>query len=739
MPRLLFLLLVCFPTAGFTQILINEIVASNTNGLTDFAGETPDWIELYNPTNQSIDLNNWTISDGNNRWQFPTVQLAPNEYLVLFASDKNNVFGEELHTNFKLKASGETITLTNKNDETVDFVTYPSLATDQSYGRTTNGGEWRIFDRPTPYHTNPDADEAAIYQTKLSTNQPSGFYSNAQIINILSNRSDVKIYYTTDGTMPTKQDFLYEHPLNLADLPLTSDSLVYVSTSTEWQLPKGAFPRAVVLRVRAFRNDKPDSEILTTTYFKTKNPHQLPVVLLSVAESDLVGDENGIYVSGQDENYWKRGRDWERNVEASFYDQKGELLLQQSCGLRLGGGKTRLNPQKTLRLHARSDYGESHFDYPFWGEDYGDRFKKITLRTLDVSPWSQSAIMDDFAHAVIDNEIITDYVRRQFVVVYINGVYWGIHSMREHNNEDFLARKYDIADDDIRKYSAGSHSDGTAEKFVALNEDLETLDLSQPADYASVAERLDVVALTDYVITNLAFANKDWPTNNLEWWSADTYDGKIRFIINDLDATMQVYNDDRLSLYFALEREKLDKEHRKWATFFLQKLLENADYRRYFNQRFNELLRTTFAPERTLSIWQELADELRPEMDRHSRRWHFPTSVEKWEKELQGGERFLLWRNDFLQREVQEHFGDPLHVFPNPTAQVARIEFELWQAELVQLQLIDMQGKIHLQRQISLAAGKQQLSIDVANLASGIYAVEVLIGNRILRQLLVKY
>ena len=47
---------------GFSQnIQLNEIVSSNQSSYYDEDGETPDWIELYNPTASNISLNGWGL------------------------------------------------------------------------------------------------------------------------------------------------------------------------------------------------------------------------------------------------------------------------------------------------------------------------------------------------------------------------------------------------------------------------------------------------------------------------------------------------------------------------------------------------------------------------------------------------------------------------------------------------------------------------------------------------------
>ena len=87
---LLILLFSCYYLNGQT-VRINEFASSNSIYL-DEEGDTPDWIELQNYGNQTISINGWSLSDDEDnlsKWTFPNVSLAPNEYLLLWASSKD--------------------------------------------------------------------------------------------------------------------------------------------------------------------------------------------------------------------------------------------------------------------------------------------------------------------------------------------------------------------------------------------------------------------------------------------------------------------------------------------------------------------------------------------------------------------------------------------------------------------------------------------------------------------------
>ena len=73
------------------SVRINEVSASNSIFL-DEDGDTPDWIEVYNYGTDEIPLNNWSLTDildDNNPWKFPDIIIDPDEYLLIWASDKD--------------------------------------------------------------------------------------------------------------------------------------------------------------------------------------------------------------------------------------------------------------------------------------------------------------------------------------------------------------------------------------------------------------------------------------------------------------------------------------------------------------------------------------------------------------------------------------------------------------------------------------------------------------------------
>lgn len=126
-------------------LLISEFLANNDNIFPTIyvpGGELkyPDWIEIYNPTEATIDLAGWYLEDEGTQWQFPTTDeiiIGPDEYKVVYASGMDFVdpYGF-YHTNFNLNTEGEYIALIRTDNVIVHeyHPQYPTQSDDVSFG-----------------------------------------------------------------------------------------------------------------------------------------------------------------------------------------------------------------------------------------------------------------------------------------------------------------------------------------------------------------------------------------------------------------------------------------------------------------------------------------------------------------------------------------------------------------------------------------------------------------------------
>lgn len=132
-------------------IYINELLASNQEGAEDEAGQTEDWIELYNASDAPFSLAGYTISDDPERpdkWPFPAEAVVPARGFLIVWADEDQEDGP-LHANFKLARGGETVTLSDAGGGEVDAVTFPEVEQDVAYARRADGGGPFVTQAPT--------------------------------------------------------------------------------------------------------------------------------------------------------------------------------------------------------------------------------------------------------------------------------------------------------------------------------------------------------------------------------------------------------------------------------------------------------------------------------------------------------------------------------------------------------------------------------------------------------------
>jgi len=138
-------------------VVINEIMASNSNIALDEMDEYDDWIELFNNSTEEVSLSGYYLSDDDEdimQWAFPDTVINAQDYLIVWA-DKDEEQGS-MHANFKLSASGEALYLVNADLEIVNALVFGEQTTDIAYARNPNGTGDFYFQGPTFSFNNED-------------------------------------------------------------------------------------------------------------------------------------------------------------------------------------------------------------------------------------------------------------------------------------------------------------------------------------------------------------------------------------------------------------------------------------------------------------------------------------------------------------------------------------------------------------------------------------------------------
>ncbi len=568
---LLLLLLTIGPLAAQAStpgILITEVMAANTRTALDDQGGYSDWIELHNPTDMPIPLIGYTLTDDPDtpaKWSLPAAALASEAFLLVWASGLDRVAPDGWHASFRLSRAGDYVGLFGPDGQLVDEVTFGAQETDVSLGRLrTVSDQWVAFSFPTPGAANTTRHRlrAPPGAPSVIVTPGSGLFTGPVTVQLYTPVPGSVVYYTLDGSDPTVEGQEYTAPL--------------------------AVTETTVLRAVALDDGVPVSTVTTATYLVGESAG-LPVLSLVTAPAHLWDEEMGIHVNAE-----RRGRAWERPVTVEWLSPEGEVGFSVSAGLRIHGSSSRVLPKKSFRLYFRGEYGPTELAYPLFGPEPGQTYDRLVLR-------SRGGVRDQLVRD-LHGAMGQVAARGRWVVLYLNGAYWGLYNLTERIDEAFLAAHFDASAWRVHPPSE-ELTRQNAYRWLLLQEWLASADLRDAAQYERAAQRLDIENFTTYIILNIWARNTDWPQNNFTMARPrEGSDTRWRFFVWDADATFA-------STENAFERVVTGGSP---PGRILASLLQNDQYRTYFAAQAERYLAGVLATVSVRERLDALAAELRP-------------------------------------------------------------------------------------------------------------------------------
>ena len=134
-----------------SELIIKTVVAKGSVRVNEF-GEHSDWLELYNTTNESIDLSKtaYYLTDNPKRkrkFKLKKGIVPPKSSIVIWCDDEGR-FKKQIHANFKLSSKGETLIvskLVDKQPILVDEIAYSALVENGQRALIRHNGELRLI------------------------------------------------------------------------------------------------------------------------------------------------------------------------------------------------------------------------------------------------------------------------------------------------------------------------------------------------------------------------------------------------------------------------------------------------------------------------------------------------------------------------------------------------------------------------------------------------------------------
>ena len=284
----------------------NGVYISEVSAVSAAKSGKNDWIELYNGSQETVDLTGWYLSDSDNeplKYQISGVTIEAGGYAVIEATSHVSRQAEGVAT-FGISPSGETLVLSDVNGVRVDTFQTGVLAEGITSGRIAGDASVArvFFSTPTRGKANGDA-QLSGYASQPVFSETGLYQSGPFTLTITCAMPDAVIRYTVDGSEPTESDALYDGPLTISE--------------------------NMVVRAAAFAPGKLRSEVTTFTYLFVE-PHTLPVV-------SLCGDPKNIstvYAVTQ------RSQKVEREAFIQYYEADGRLGVEFPCGIKAKGAGT---------------------------------------------------------------------------------------------------------------------------------------------------------------------------------------------------------------------------------------------------------------------------------------------------------------------------------------------------------------------------------------------------------------
>lgn len=766
-------------------------MSSNQNFLLDEDGDDSDWLEIYNAGEETVELKDYFLTDDETnitKWQFPNVDIKPNEYLIIYCSNKNKRLSKtNLHTNFAINNDGENVVLSKKG-VIVDLLPAIALTPNTSYGVLDKEKDiYEIFTNPTPGKAN--VGNPILNEVIFSHN--SGIYPVSFGLKLELKNKDANhiIRYTIDGNTPTVNSPIYESPLFLDEKMYSDKNINQIQITPEYHnfTPQKDILKCIVLKTAIFDNSgNLKSKIQTNTFiikdliynFLNKEYNvindsntlqlpnleifHLPIISLTADSSDLFDYENGIMVPGKNfdpynyywsGNYHMRGDEWERKANFQFFDTN-EVVLNYDVNIRIHGNSTRTFVQKPLRLKSTTE----NFNYNFFETKNINSFKNLVL-----SPFNNSWLhvgLEDYISNKMAKDFGLPYIAQRPCIVFLNGEFWGYYYLQERLDEHYLESNFDADKDklDLIETWLGFAQNGDNTEFNKLYKFIENNDLKNEENYNYVKSKLDIDNFIDYNLFEIIIGNQDWPANNVKFWLDKKNTNKWKFLFYDGGACL--YNEE-----FQVFKNALDSSKSKdWptnfkSTLFLRKLLENNEFKTKFIEKFQIMINNEFQTEKYLSYKNEIFHKIQPVVPLIIDRYGFLSNYKQWQNISVLIDTFLVNRQCNVLNQFNEYFIDNqidfdcnnyvyinhdsinsiqnneliinTNIFPNPSSDYITIysnciNNNLQIVESYDIEIIDIFGQKILTENYKINYKNSFIeTINISNLAKGHYFLNI--------------
>jgi len=443
-----------------------------------------------------------------------------------------------------------------------------------------------------------------------------------------------KIYYTTNGKIPSSSSKRYSDTINL--------------------------DKTTPIRAVAYKNGKP-GKIVTQTYLIGRE-YNMAVISITGNPDDFFSFDRGIYVKGccadsvppyKRANFWKG---WERRINIEFYEPTGELGFNQRVGVRIFGGFSKGLPMKSLAIISRKKYEKKTIKYPIFPNKEIKKYKSFVLRNSG-SDFNNTQFRDALLTNLIEPLDVGIQAYRP-AVVFINGSYWGIHNVREKINEYYLKSNAGANPDsvDIMKHRNDLLA-GKRDHYLKMKKYINKTDFKDTAEILHLNTLMEIDNFINYNITEVYVGNRD-AGGNIRFWRPQAPDGRWRWILFDTDISFGISGK---TSYKRNTLNKMTIKHNEawpdpaWSTLIIRNLLENDSIKNVYINRFADHLNTLFSAKTVNFKIDSIQNMLKDEMPYHFQKWR-SSNIERWERNVQKMKDYASNRPYYVRQHLMDRF-----------------------------------------------------------------------------------
>ena len=572
-----------------SPVLINEVMVSNQSYARQNELGYSDWVELKNVTSESVDLADYSLSDGNTVYSLAGAGILDAGHTLLVYCDKDEAL-YCLNTGFSFSPNADRLYLL-RGESIVDYLYLHDIPVNGSCGRLGGEAGFFYFTEPTPNDNNGGAAYRLVSQKPEGT--PDGVFDGVDSVTVELNAPGV-IHYTTDGTVPSVQSPVYEKPLDISD--------------------------TTIVRAISIENNAAPSRVLTLSYFLNES-HDIPVL-------SLVSDNLNAFTSMYSTGYVNS------RIPCVLSLYEGDTSFTQAGGLGLAGAGTRTKyPKKSLSIKFSGKYGDGKLDYDLF--DTGiSKYDAVTLHVGEdyVFTMLRTDLFQELALAMGGNTVAQ---HTKYCALYVNGKYYGIYCLKERWSNQFYASLMGVSEEsvEILKYPVELDSSFNLEVINFCREN----DLSDPANYDHFCEIVNVDSLIDWFLLEGLAGNPDIGGNMRVLRTTEGEDTRWRFGIYDLDWSMR--DTDSIFMTFFSDNDY----HYGQIYTILSAVWQNPDFMDRLLTRYAEVYDTVLSNESIVAMIDKLAGEIRSEMPRERAVWGGDTNdVSNWERNITALREYVL-------------------------------------------------------------------------------------------------